>query len=199
MSRAYLAPLSAVYGAAVATKNLAYKNRLFTAKLSWPVVSIGNLSVGGSGKTPLTIRLAELLTAEGIAVDVLSRGYGRTSTATEQVDPSGDAGRFGDEPLLIARRANVPGCNNGGANAISVAEHSLMLMLAVARKVIWQHGNVAAGRWRGNAPKWRGTCWTAPGRWPPPRICSSSTSGGGSPRNGASRSSGGHHGTPTAA
>jgi phosphoglycerate dehydrogenase-like enzyme len=54
--------------------------------------------------------------------------------------------------LAAARRANVPVCNNGGANAVSVAEHSLMLMLAVARKVIWQHGNVAAGRWRGNAP-----------------------------------------------
>ena len=54
--------------------------------------------------------------------------------------------------LPAARRAKIPVCNNGGANAISVAEHSLMLMLAVARKVIWQHGNVAAGRWRGNGP-----------------------------------------------
>lgn len=54
--------------------------------------------------------------------------------------------------LPAARRAKVWVCNNGGANAISVAEHSLMLMLAVARKVIWQHGNVAAGRWRGNGP-----------------------------------------------
>ena len=54
--------------------------------------------------------------------------------------------------LQAARRAKVPVCNNGGANAISVAEHSLMLMLAVARKVIWQHGNVAGGRWRGNGP-----------------------------------------------
>ncbi len=108
MIRAYLAPLSAIYGAAVATKNLAYENRWLTAKLCWPVVSIGNLSVGGSGKTPLTIRLAELLTAEGIAVDVLSRGYGRASRATEQVDPNGDAERFGDEPLLIARRTGVP-------------------------------------------------------------------------------------------
>jgi phosphoglycerate dehydrogenase-like enzyme len=54
--------------------------------------------------------------------------------------------------LPAARRAKIPICNNGGANAISVAEHSLMLMLAVARKVIWQHGNVAAGRWRGNGP-----------------------------------------------
>ena len=54
--------------------------------------------------------------------------------------------------LQAARRANVPICNNGGANAISVAEHTLMLMLTVSRKVIWQHGNVSAGRWRGNGP-----------------------------------------------
>jgi tetraacyldisaccharide 4'-kinase len=108
LSRAYLAPLSAIYGAAAAAKNLAYENQWLTAKLRWPVVSIGNLSVGGSGKTPLTIRLVELLTAEGMAVDVLSRGYGRISQAIERVDPSGEAERFGDEPLLIARRTGVP-------------------------------------------------------------------------------------------
>jgi phosphoglycerate dehydrogenase-like enzyme len=54
--------------------------------------------------------------------------------------------------LEAARRAKVPVANNGGANAISVAEHALMLMLAVSRKVIWQHANVAGGRWRGNGP-----------------------------------------------
>jgi len=52
--------------------------------------------------------------------------------------------------LDAARRARVPVANNGGANAISVAEHAIMLMLTVARKVIWQHASVAAGRWRGN-------------------------------------------------
>ncbi len=109
MTRAWLAPLGALYGAAVAAKDLAYDPRWLRAKrLRWPVVSVGNLSVGGSGKTPLAIRLAELLAAEGIAVAVLSRGYGRTSRATERVDPDGDAARFGDEPLLIARRAGVP-------------------------------------------------------------------------------------------
>jgi len=108
VSRAYLAPLSAIYGAAVAAKNVAYENPWFSAKLRWPVISIGNLSVGGSGKTPLTIRLAELLNADGVAVAVLSRGYGRTSSATERVDPNGDADRFGDEPLLIARRTGMP-------------------------------------------------------------------------------------------
>jgi glyoxylate reductase/D-3-phosphoglycerate dehydrogenase len=46
----------------------------------------------------------------------------------------------------------VPICNNGGANAISVAEHAMMLMLGVSRRVVWQHGNVAGGRWRGNGP-----------------------------------------------
>jgi len=54
--------------------------------------------------------------------------------------------------LEAARRARVPVANNGGANAVSVAEHALMLMLAVSRRVVWQHAGVAAGRWRGNGP-----------------------------------------------
>ena len=54
--------------------------------------------------------------------------------------------------IEAARRAKVPVANNGGANAISVAEHTLMLMLAVSRRVIWQHANVSGGRWRGNGP-----------------------------------------------
>jgi phosphoglycerate dehydrogenase-like enzyme len=52
--------------------------------------------------------------------------------------------------IEAARRAGVPICNNGGANSVAVAEHTLMLMLAVCRRLIWQHQNVAAGRWRGN-------------------------------------------------
>jgi phosphoglycerate dehydrogenase-like enzyme len=59
---------------------------------------------------------------------------------------------YDDVDLEAARRAKVPVCNNGGANAISVSEHAIMLMLAVSRRVIWQHGNVSAGRWRGNGP-----------------------------------------------
>jgi phosphoglycerate dehydrogenase-like enzyme len=54
--------------------------------------------------------------------------------------------------LDAARAAGVPVCNNGGANAISVAEHAIMLMLTVARRVLWQHDNVSSGRWRGNGP-----------------------------------------------
>jgi glyoxylate reductase/D-3-phosphoglycerate dehydrogenase len=53
--------------------------------------------------------------------------------------------------LAAARRAGVPLANNGGANAIAVSEHAILLMLAVSRRLIWQHASVAAGRWRGNA------------------------------------------------
>jgi tetraacyldisaccharide 4'-kinase len=103
---AFLVP---VYAAAVAAKNAAYDSgRVTPPQLSWPVVSVGNLSVGGAGKTPLVIRLAQLLAAENVPVDVLSRGYGRSGSGAERVDPDGDAARFGDEPLLIARAAKVP-------------------------------------------------------------------------------------------
>lgn len=104
-----LAALTPLYAAAVAAKNAAYDHGLAMPKrLRWPVVSIGNLSAGGSGKTPLTIRLAVLLRERGMNVDVLSRGYGRQSKTVERVDPNGTAERFGDEPLEIARVANVP-------------------------------------------------------------------------------------------
>ena len=52
--------------------------------------------------------------------------------------------------IEAARRAGVPVANNGGANAVAVAEHTLLLMLAVSRRLVWQHNQVAAGRWRGN-------------------------------------------------
>lgn len=104
-----LRPFSALYAAAVGAKNAAYEWGWRTPqRLRWPVVSVGNISVGGAGKTPLVIRLAELLNASGMSVDVLSRGYGRNSRVVERAAPDGDAERFGDEPLLIARRAGVP-------------------------------------------------------------------------------------------
>jgi glyoxylate reductase/D-3-phosphoglycerate dehydrogenase len=53
--------------------------------------------------------------------------------------------------LDAARRARVPVANNGGANAVAVAEHAIMLMLATSRQLVHQHANVAGGRWRGNA------------------------------------------------
>ncbi len=109
-SRMPLLPLAALYQLGVAVKNQAYaRGWMRPAQLRYPVVSIGNLSVGGAGKTPLTIYLAQLLTTAGCSVDVLSRGYGRSSPdVVARVDPAGSAIEFGDEPVLIAREAHVP-------------------------------------------------------------------------------------------
>ncbi|HVW76847.1 MAG TPA: tetraacyldisaccharide 4'-kinase [Alloacidobacterium sp.] len=126
MSRILL-PLVPLYGMAIALKNAAYDREWITPKrLRWPVVSVGNLSVGGSGKTPLVIALAKLLTREGVHVDVLSRGYGRSSKATERVDVAGDAARFGDEPLLIAQSTQAPvyvGANRYEAGLLAESEN----------------------------------------------------------------------------
>ncbi len=102
-----LAPLALVYGSLVRARNARF-DRMTAERLRWPVVSIGNLSVGGAGKTPLVICLARLLQRDGWNPDVLSRGYGRSSKRIERVDRAGDVERFGDEPLLIARAADVP-------------------------------------------------------------------------------------------
>ena len=102
-------PLSAIFGAGVATRNALYDRGVFPVKkLARPVVSIGNISVGGSGKTPFVIALGQLLAERGITFDVLSRGYGRASTGIAVVDPSGSPAQFGDEPLLIARKLQAP-------------------------------------------------------------------------------------------
>jgi tetraacyldisaccharide 4'-kinase len=102
-------PLSAIYGAVVGARNALYDGGTFRARrLQRPVVSIGNISVGGTGKTPFTILLGELLQARGISVDVLSRGYRRQTSGVRVVDPQGRPEEFGDEPVLMARRLGRP-------------------------------------------------------------------------------------------
>jgi tetraacyldisaccharide 4'-kinase len=102
-------PLSAIYGAVVRTRNALYDQKLFRSqRLQGSVISVGNISTGGSGKTPFVILLGELLKARGIPFDVLSRGYGRNTRGVLLVDPGGLPQDFGDEPLLIARRLQVP-------------------------------------------------------------------------------------------
>jgi tetraacyldisaccharide 4'-kinase len=88
---------------------LPYSLRLRRAQtLDVPVVVVGNLTVGGTGKTPLTIALVEALRARGIAVGVISRGYGRSTQGLRLVDQTSTAAEVGDEPLLIARRTRAP-------------------------------------------------------------------------------------------
>jgi tetraacyldisaccharide 4'-kinase len=102
-------PLASLFGLGVRARNAFYDRGLIRAhRLRGPVVSIGNLSVGGSGKTPFVLLLGDLLKARGLKFDVLSRGYGRKTKGVALVDPAGSARDFGDEPLLIARRLSVP-------------------------------------------------------------------------------------------
>ena len=101
-------PLSALYGAAVSARNELYDHGMIPVnRFEGPVVSIGNLTVGGSGKTPFLILLGELLKQRGIAFDVLSRGYRRQTKGVAIVIRNGSARDFGDEPLLIARKLGV--------------------------------------------------------------------------------------------
>ncbi len=102
-------PLESIFGAVVRARNALYdKGTLKAQRLAGPVVSIGNLSVGGAGKTPFVILLGGLLAERGVRFDVLSRGYGRRRGGVRVVDPGGLPQDFGDEPLLIARRLGAP-------------------------------------------------------------------------------------------
>lgn len=73
-----------------------------------PVIAIGNLTVGGSGKTPLAIHVAELLKGKGWSPAIVSRGYGGTAGTPRGVTLASDPAEVGDEPVLMARRSGCP-------------------------------------------------------------------------------------------
>jgi len=106
--------LSSIYGGIVSARNAFYdrgilgRRFLHPRRLQGPVISVGNLSAGGAGKTPFVMLLGELLKARQTKFDVLSRGYGRNTRGVLLVDPAGLPQQFGDEPLLIARKLQVP-------------------------------------------------------------------------------------------
>jgi tetraacyldisaccharide 4'-kinase len=106
---ALLAPLSLVFGAAVGVRRLTYRaGWRRTERLPVPVVVIGNLVAGGTGKTPLVLWLAAALRARGFRPAIVSRGYGGANDQPREVAIGGDAARYGDEPLLLAERSGVP-------------------------------------------------------------------------------------------
>jgi len=105
----WLKPLELTYGAIAASRRYLYAKRLRrTVRLPVPVIVIGNLSVGGSGKTPLVCWLAARLTERGFRPGVVTRGYGGSAPGVRLVGPSDDADVVGDEPLLLARRTGAP-------------------------------------------------------------------------------------------
>ena len=86
-------------------RRAAYRARILKArKLPVPVISVGNIAVGGGGKTPAVIAIANALSERGLRVGILTRGYGRSGEGG--VVESADATRFGDEPVLMKKRAD---------------------------------------------------------------------------------------------
>ena len=102
-------PLSLIYGLLFYFRKLLYRFGIFRSQqLPVPVIVVGNVFVGGVGKTPLVMALVKQLTAKGLKVGVLSRGYGRSGETPQFVSPESLAMDVGDEPLLIARACKVP-------------------------------------------------------------------------------------------
>jgi tetraacyldisaccharide 4'-kinase len=101
--------LATIYCAVVRLRRVAYRRGLLRVhRVGAPVIVVGNITVGGSGKTPLVIALVEHLRAKGWSPGVISRGYGRQSRGQQVVVVDTTPEQGGDEPVLIARRCGVP-------------------------------------------------------------------------------------------
>ena len=102
----WLVPLSLLYGFAMSVRGFLYRIGLrHRIKVAAPVVVVGNLTVGGTGKTPLVAWLSSHLAACGLRVAIVSRGYGGKARGVTRVTVHSRASEVGDEPLLLARRA----------------------------------------------------------------------------------------------
>jgi tetraacyldisaccharide 4'-kinase len=105
----FLLPISWLFTGLVAIRRTLYEHGFCKqTRLPVPVIVVGNVMVGGVGKTPITMALVNHLTAQGLRVGVLSRGYGRKTSSTLAVSPQSQSHNVGDEPLLIARICQVP-------------------------------------------------------------------------------------------
>ena len=104
-----LVPLSCLFAGITALRRSAYQHGLLKSyKLPVPVIIVGNINVGGSGKTPVTIWLANQLKQHGYQPAVISRGYGGSATQATSVTPASLPSIVGDEPVLIASRSQCP-------------------------------------------------------------------------------------------
>ena len=105
----FLWPLSLVFGMVVAVRRYGYRKKwLKSIRLPVPVVIVGNIFVGGTGKTPMVIWLVKLLQKAGFHPGVISRGYGASNGSPVEVSSSSKASEIGDEPLLIVQKARCP-------------------------------------------------------------------------------------------
>lgn len=120
----FLLPLSWLYCAVAAIRRKIYQLKLKKSyAASVPVVVIGNIVAGGSGKTPLLISVCEFIKENGFKPGVVSRGYGGKVTTTKQVLENDSAALVGDEPLMIYQRTKVPVVV--GADRVAAVKHLL--------------------------------------------------------------------------
>jgi len=102
-------PASLLFGLLVLVRRILFLVRILKSEHPGiPVIVVGNITVGGTGKTPLVIWIAEFLSKNGWTPGVISRGYGGNVQAPRAVTLSADPAEVGDEPILISRRAGCP-------------------------------------------------------------------------------------------
>ena len=114
-------PISLLFAVGVAVRRFLYLVRIFnSAHPGIPVVVVGNVTVGGSGKTPLSIWIAEFLKSKGWSPAIISRGYGAKIPAPRAATVASEPGEVGDEPIVLARRSGCPVWV--GADRVQVAQ-----------------------------------------------------------------------------
>jgi tetraacyldisaccharide 4'-kinase len=102
-------PVSLAFGVSVAVRRFLYKIRIFSSTHPGiPVIVVGNLTAGGSGKTPLVLRIAEILQERGWKPGIVSRGYPGSARQPRAATIAADPAEVGDEPILLARRSGCP-------------------------------------------------------------------------------------------
>jgi len=102
-------PAGLLFGVVIAVRRFLYKIRIFSSiHPGIPVIVVGNLTAGGSGKTPLVLRIAEILKEHGWKPGIVSRGYGGSAQQPRAATIAADPAEVGDEPILLARRSGCP-------------------------------------------------------------------------------------------
>jgi tetraacyldisaccharide 4'-kinase len=126
--RHLLWPVALVYGFFVGLRNLLFDYRILPSKqFDVPVICVGNLEMGGTGKSRVVIYIVQMLLAKGKNVAVISRGYGRKTTGLRMVDTDSNATEVGDEPLQLKRRH--PECMVAvSENRVKGIEHLLQMV-----------------------------------------------------------------------
>ena len=147
LGKIILSPLTAVYGLMISIRNVLYETELIkSTKFSLPIICIGNLSVGGAGKTPHIEYLTKLLTPY-INVGILSRGYKRKTQGFRWVVATDDVLQSGDEPLMYARKYRdiVVAVGENRAIAIPQMVAKYPSLQTILLDDAFQHRSITAG------------------------------------------------------